>query len=214
MNKLVTTKYTLTHSSRPPGITLTSSTISVPAYSVPPNASQPGATDKLDTLDSRFINASTQIGHSLFQVHTINVGSFPTPKWYELNTTTNTVIQSGTFHASGSSHDWNASIAASVNKDFYVTWSSTCPASPCNPTVNAQVWFSGRRATDAAGVMAAGTTLFTSPAFYNPSSDTVERWGDYPAVTVDPSNPLRAWIVNEKINSASVWGTRIGQIGY
>ena len=41
-----------------------------------------------------------------------------------------------------------------------------------------------------------------------------QRWGDYSAVTVDPTNALKAGLVNEKVNSLSVWGTRIGLIGF
>lgn len=202
------TLYTLTYPGGKP--TLSKSNISVPAYSTPPDASQPGTSDKLDTLDRRFVNASTQNGNSLWQVHTINNGGRPTPKWYEFNISTNTVIQSGTVNATGSSHDWNASVAANTSNDAFMTWSST----DVELGTNAQVRFSGRRNTDTAGVIQSGSALFTSSTFYNPSSDNPERWGDYSAVTVDPTNSLRAWIVNEKINSTTVWGSRIGQIGY
>jgi hypothetical protein len=143
-------------------------------------------------------------------VHTINVNGLPKPKFYEFNTATNTVIQSGIISASATSNDWNASIAANANNDVYVTWSSTDP----NAGINAQVRFSGRLHTDPIGAISSGSVLFTSPAFYNPSSDNPERWGDYSAVTVDPKDPLRAWIVNEKIDSATIWGSRIGEIGF
>ena len=82
--------------------------------------------------------------------------------------------------------------------------------------------FSGRESGDAAGSMNAapgGTVLFTSPTFY-----TNFRWGDYSAVTLDPKAysitggtcdaGRRAWIVNEKINSQTIWGSRIGRIGF
>lgn len=201
-------KYTLTY---PGGVpTLTSSIITVPAYSVPPNAKQPGTSETLDTSDLRFVNASTQVGDSLWQVHTINVNGLPKPKFYEFNTATNTVIQNGIISASATSNDWNASIAANANNDVYVTWSSTDP----NAGINTQVRFSGRLHTDPIGTISSGRVLFASPAFYNPSSDNPERWGDYSAVTVDPKDPLRAWIVNEKIDSATVWGSRIGEIGF
>lgn len=202
-------KYTLTY---PGGVpTLTSSNITVPAYSLPPNAKQSGTTETLDTSDARFVNASTQVGNSLWQVHTINVNGLPKPKFYEFNTATNTVIQSGIISASATSNDWNASIAANADNDVYVTWSSTDP----NAGTNAQVRFSGRLHTDPLGSISSGSTLFTSTTFYNASSsDSPERWGDYSAVTVDPTNPLRAWIVNEKINSFTVWGSRIGEIGF
>jgi len=102
--------------------------------------------------------------------------------------------------------------------EAFVTWSSTDPAN----SINARVMFSGRESGDAAGSMNAapgGTVLFTSPTFY-----TNFRWGDYSAVTLDPKAysitggtcdaGRRAWIVNEKINSQTIWGSRIGRIGF
>lgn len=205
-------KYTLSNASNPTQQTLTSVLIPVASYTTPPDATQPGTTNLLDTLDARFVNASTQIGTSLWQVHTINSGGRPRPRWYQFNTATNAITQSGTFGESSVSHDWNASIVANTaNTAVFVTWSSTKTGTGAH---HARVRFSGRRSTDTAGVIAAGGSLVTSTTFYDPSSSTVERWGDYSAVTIDPTNGLRAWIVNEKINSASVWGTRIGQIGY
>ncbi|WKZ15924.1 MAG: hypothetical protein QY317_01200 [Candidatus Jettenia caeni] len=203
------TKYTLENSSRA-NPTLTSSTITVPSYSLPPNAQQPNTTALLDTSDSRFINASTQSGNSLWQVHTINSGGLPKPKFYEFNTSTNTVAQSGFFSASANSNDWNATITANTTKDVYVIWSSTKQTA----TTHAQVRFSGRRSTDPAGVIPSGSVLFQSTTFYKPTGTDPERWGDYSAVTVDPINPLKAWIVNEKINTTTTWGSRIGQIGF
>lgn len=188
--------------------------VTVPAYTVPPNAPQPGVTSKLDTSDSRFINQSSQIGDSLFQVHTIALGSFAAPRWYEINAATRTVIQSGTFFATGSSFDFNASIAANPSKDVYVNWSMTDTA------VNPQVRFSGRTAADPAGVIPGGVALFTSPAALH-TSDEPERWGDYSAVTLDPTyygscpgQQKIAWLVNENVLTSTTWGTRIGRIGF
>jgi len=211
-------KYTLTNSSRPNLTALALSNITVPAYSVPRDAFQAApcsttTSQRLDTLDGRFLNASTQIGDRLFQVHTINFGGFPTPKFYEFNTTSNTVVQSGFFFAAGDSDDFNASIAANAARDVYVTWSATRRST----NTNAQVRFSGRRNFDPANVIAAGSSLFTSPTCITGNFDPrfgTQRWGDYSAVTVDPSNSFRAWLVNEKINSSSAWGSRIAQVGY
>jgi hypothetical protein len=211
------TKYTLRNSAYPNGISLSASAITVPAYAVPPAAIQPGTAIKLDTLDARFVNASTQIGASLFQVHTIALGSFPAPHFYEFNTTTNTVTQQATFFASASSHDWNASIAANVTKDVFVTWTSTDPGVAA---LNAQVRFGGRRAADALGTMGVSAALFTSPTFYTGFGGAVERWGDYSAVTIDPLNSLRAWLVNQKNNTptaatgGAAWGSRVGNVGF
>jgi hypothetical protein len=202
-------KYTATNTSRA-GIGLTGPvSITVPSYSVPPDAHQPGTTKLLDTSDSRFVNASTQSGNDLWQTHTIALGSFPAPKFYRLNTSTNTVSQSGFYFASGTSDDFNASIAANDAGNCFVTWTST-DASVGN---NAQVRLSGKGSADAG--IAAGPNAVTSPTFYNASGDNPERWGDYSAVTTDPLNAANAWLVNEKVTgNRAIWGSRIVRFGF
>lgn len=205
--------YSMTNTSRPAGTTLTlQANVPVPAYSVPPSASQPGVscpTFCLDTSDSRFENYGTQVGDFLWQVHTVAFGT-ATPKYYEINTATNSVIQSSFFFASGSSSDFNASLVANSTNDMYVTWSSTNPSAG----INAQVRFSDCPHTGACAP-GAGLAMFTSPnpltADFDPRFGE-QRWGDYSAVTVDPSNSKRAWLVNEKVNPGGDWGSRIGQI--
>jgi len=201
------TKYTVSNSSRS-NIALSSSTVTVPSYTAPPDAHQVGTTDLLDTSDSRFVNASTQNGTDLWQVHTIALSGFPAPKFYRLNTSTNALSQSGFFFQTGTSDDWNASITANTVGNAFVTWTSTdAPNSR-----NAQVVFSGKQNADTA--IPAGMVGVTSSTFYNPSSDTTERWGDYSAITIDPSSTSKAWLVNEKINSTTVWGSQIMQVGF
>ena len=201
-------KYTATNTSK--GTALTGPvSITVPSYSVPPAAHQPGTTKLLDTSDSRFVNASTQSGNDLWQTHTIALGGFPAPKFYRLNTSTNTVSQSGFYFASATSDDFNASIAANDAGDCFVTWTST----DASVGKNAQVRLSGKWSADAG--IAAGPSAFTSPTFYHPSADNPERWGDYSAVTTDPLNAANAWLVNEKVNRGGLlWGSRIVRFGF
>ena len=202
-------KYTASNTSK--ATTLTGPvSITVPSYSVPPAAPQAGTSGKLlDTSDSRFVNASTQSGNDLWQTHTIALGSFAAPKFYRLNTSTNTVSQSGFYFASATSDDFNASIAANDAGNCFVTWTSTDPSA----AKNAQVRLSGKLSGDAG--IAAGPLAFTSPTFYHPSADNPERWGDYSAVTTDPLNAANAWLVNEKINSGGLlWGSRIVRFGF
>jgi hypothetical protein len=202
-------KYTVTNTSRA-GISLTGPvSITVPSYSVPPAAPQPGTVKLLDTSDSRFVNASTQSGNDLWQTHTITLGSFAAPKFYRLNTSTNTVSQSGFYFASATSYDFNASIAANDAGDCFVTWTSTDPSA----ANNAQVRLSGKRSADAG--ISAGPNANTSPTFYNASADNPERWGDYSAVTTDPLNAANAWLVNEKVTgNRAIWGSRIVRFGF
>jgi hypothetical protein len=205
------TKFTATDTSHPSSTRLVQSTVTVPSYGVPPDAHQSGTSQVLDTSDSRFVNASTQNGTDLWQTHTIALGPYPAPKFYRLNTSTNTVRQSGFYFASHTSDDFNASITANAAGNCFVTWTST----DASIRVNAQVRLSGKLSADAQ--ITAGTAGFTSPTFLTGNFDPrfgTQRWGDYSAVTLDPSNGANAWLVNEKINSNSIWGSRIITIGF
>ncbi len=131
-----------------------------------------------------------------------------------------TLIQHGDFSRSGTSFDFNASIAANRHKDVFVTWTATDPNNPTPADqVNAEVRFSGRLHTDPTGVIPSPGSLLaggSSATFYNPAGDPVDskRWGDYSAVSLDPADPsgATAWIINEKILTNTTWGTRIGSI--
>ena len=92
-----------------------------------------------------------------------------------------------------------------------MTWTST----DARVGVNAQVRLSGKLSADAQ--IMSGTAGFTSTRFLTGNFDPgfgIQRWGDYSAVTLDPSNEATAWLVNEKINSSSLWGSRIITIGF
>jgi hypothetical protein len=183
--------------------------IPVAAYTVPPNAPQPGTTSLIDTSDCRFVNVSTQIGNSLFQVHTINIGGCARPKFYEFDPVHLSVIQSGTFSRSSTSYDFNASIAANRRKDVMVTWSATDPTN----SINAEVHYSGRLHTDPAGVIPGpGGVLYTSTSNLTGNGGSTQRWGDYSAVSLDPadSSASTTWIVNETILAPNTWASQIG----
>jgi hypothetical protein len=198
--------YTLTNSSRPNGMSLTGPVdVPVDPYEAPPSAPQPGTNAMLDTLDGRFVNASTQTGDFLWQVHTVNLVGFAAPKFYQINTATDSVVQNGFFYASGSSFDFNASIAANSDNDIFLTWTSTDPPAG----TNAQVRFAGCDHNDGPAVPGPGTATFTSPTSFGGG-----RWGDYSAVTVDPSNARQAWLVNEEVTATGDWGSHIDGIGF
>jgi hypothetical protein len=209
--------YTLRDSSRA-GINLSGPVpVAVDPYTMPPPAPQPAPctdpADNLDTGDSRFANASTQVGNSLWQVHTINLVGFAAPKFYQINTATNSIDQSSFFFATGTSFDFNASIAANIDNDVFLTWNTTDPPAG----TNVQVRFAGCDHAAGPCFPGPGTALFTSPTCITGDFDPrfgLQRWGDYSAVTVDPSNTRQAWLVNEKIDDAATWGSRIGAIGF
>ena len=196
--------YALTNSNQPATAKLTGPvSIRVSPYAVPPEAFQCGAYNKLITGDARFVNASSQVGNHLWNVHSIDVGGRAGVRWYRVNTSSFSVNKSNTFYASADSHDFYASVAANELGDIFLVWTST------STSVCPQIRYSGQRFADPSATGKSGKVLFTSPTYFNP-----DLWGRYSAVTVDPLSPLRAWVVAEKVNALEYWGTGIGQIGW
>ncbi len=113
--------------------------------------------------------------------------------------------QTGSYFTSGSSADFNASIAVDNAQRSYVTFTTTDTA------IQAQANFTGKLLADVN--LGAHTVLFTSPTFW-----TLGRWGDYSSVSVDPvsvgpGGPY-VYVTNETIGSNTAWATRIARIGY
>ena len=204
------TLYTLTNSAADPPTLSAGAIISVPPYTMPANAPQPDTTATLDTSDGRFVNAGPQIGNSLFQVHSINSGGYARCRFYEFDTVNKQVIQSGDFGRSGTSFDFNASIAANRRKDVFVTWSSTDVVIMSTPRCG----FRAASIPSPWGSFPVLARCFSAATLFILVAGTDQRWGDYSAVSLDPSDPrgLTAWIVNERIVSTTVWGSRIGRI--
>jgi len=189
--------------------------VNVGLYNIPPNARQPGTSQVIDTLDARFQNASTQLDDSLFNVHTINVAGFATPRWYEIDTAATNVVQSGLFFTTATSDDFNPSITVNDDKDVSVTWSATDLGSRETGGFFPQIRASGRLHTDPSGVIPSGSLIFQSPTALTGNFDpslNAQRWGDYSAITVDPLALECTWGVNEKVNAPAQWGSRIFRV--
>jgi hypothetical protein len=208
--------FALTNSSRPDATALSGPFfVNVGFYSIPPNARQPGTSAVIDTLDARFQNASTQLGNSLFNVHTINVAGFATPRWYEIDPTTSSIVQRGLFFTTATSDDFNPSITVNDDKDVSVTWSATDLGSRETGGFFPQIRASGRLNTDPPDVIPSGSLIFQSPVALTGNFDpdfNAQRWGDYSAITVDPLVSQCAWGVNEKVNAPAQWGSRIFRV--
>jgi hypothetical protein len=187
---------------------LTSATVAVAGYAIPPNAPQPGTSDLIDTSDTRFVNQPSQYGTDLWAVHGIACfGSFSCPRWYQLNTQTNAVTQSGLPFFSGTSFDYNPSLQAqqgSPNR-MDMTWSAS------DSSLNPSMILGKHLSTDPAG----STTIalgFTSPSNLTGDFDPnfgAERWGDTSFVALDPASSSAVWAFNEAVQDTNTWRDRI-----
>jgi hypothetical protein len=78
------------------------------------------------------------------------------------------------------------------------------------------VRYTGRAASDAPGQMTqAEQVLYTGGG---PQTEAEGRWGDYSALTVDPSNDCTFWYTQEYLTTDTVvigsWATRIGSFRF
>ena len=179
-----------------------------PGHAAPPPARQPDDNDAGDGLEPlenvapRFVGNVIVVGGSIWAVHAVEgpaAGANSALRWYEINEATNTVIQTGVIEdANIDFHE--PSIA--VNASGHAVIGSTCSGATLAASVCASV-----------GTTTAGVTTFQPPAivfagsgtYYrdfctptpaNPCSER-NRWGDYSATVVDPSDPGTFWIFQE-----------------
>lgn len=177
---------------------------------------QTGTTNVLDALGDRMMYrvAYRNFGtyESLVLNHTVATSASTSAnlgiRWYEVRNPNGTpmLYQQGTY-APDSSYRWLGSIAqdqvGNMALGFSISSSSTHPG----------IAYTGRLATDALGTMTQGeNTLVTGAG----SQTTVDRWGDYSMMSVDPVDDCTFWFTSEYIPSVGDfnWRTRVGSFKF
>jgi hypothetical protein len=172
---------------------------------------QLGTTQKLDSLNftPMFRLAYRNFGthESLVVNHSVDAGSTGGVRWYEIQSpnATPTVFQQGTW--AGGTPDanwrWMASVAMDNAGDIGAGYSISSGA------MHPAIAVTGRTPADLLGTFETETIVFDGPGSQTP---TLNRWGDYSALTVDPVDDCTFWFTTEYIpspNGAFNWHTRI-----
>lgn len=185
--------------------------INVSAYDNPPDAKQDGTTDLLDTGDCRTQDPWYSSG-SIYLCHA-NASDWGTPaniecvvRSYRINASTNGVTWFSDFGADNLYY-FHPAIAANALSEAYIVFTTS------GDDRFAQTRHSGRQPADAS--MQSSGLIFTSPTFYNPTANSVERWGDYSGMAIDPNGDERgAWLFNQHSDTNANWGSRIAGISF
>jgi len=204
--------------------------VPIPAYSIPAAAPCGNGNPNsgcIDTLDARFVNASTQTGSSLYLMQSPQVpdgSGFAGLGYYRVDTSAMGAPDYVRTFSSGTSWDFNSSLAANDNGDVVISFTTVCSVTCVNGgnQANPEVRMTGRQTSDPGGpgttsINMPGTLLRISPAPYFGG-----RWGDYSAVSGDPQNytsegcgPFgRFWTINEWDSTSTNWSTHISRVGY
>ena len=166
---------------------------------------QPGTTNRLDGLSDRLMSRFSYRRYpdgreSLLVNHAITTGL----RWYEIrnpNATVPTLFQQGTF-APNADTRFMGSIGQDSAGNFAIGY--TASSSTTRPSIRVAV----RAPNDPLGVLGSETELFTGTGV---QTGTLTRWGDYSAMTVDPSDDCTFWFTTEylKANGTFNWSTRV-----
>ena len=140
---------------------------------------------------------------SLVVNHSVTAGSGVGVRWYELRSPsgTPTVFQQGTF-APDSSYRWMGSVAMDQAGNIALGYSvSSSHDAPVDPLHRPPGGRSARARCAGRGTSSAGAGSQTG--------SSLSRWGDYSAMTVDPTDDCTFWYTNEYLASTGFnWGTR------
>jgi len=180
--------------------------VNVGSHPDPPDAPAQGSTTNLDTVGDRLMNAVYRDG-SIWTAHTVSQGGRAAARWYELDPSSLTVVQSGTI-ADSTRHYFFPSISVNQNGDVVMGFSGS------HAGEYAGAWYTGRKAGDALGAMAAPVQYRAGNAPQNNiDSGGRNRFGDYSLTAIDPIDGT-FWTVQEYAHSTNTWGTHIAQLDH
>jgi len=209
-----TSKLQLRRVSNPGGTPSLSGNVSITvnSFTAPINVTVQGTSGTVDALGSpaRLLAAHYRNG-SLWTSHNVGVnssGGTSSPdrngsRWYQIDGIptgqTPSIAQSGTVFQSGSANQsyWMGTIMVSGQGHAAMGFTTAGP----NNFLDAAT--TGRLAGDASGTMGTPVTYTASSSAYNPSDNSnPHRWGDYSYTSLDPSDDMTMWTVQEWCQSA------------
>lgn len=210
-----------------PTISANLTVANAPATSGPLNAPHLGNTNgtngQLDALDDRLFAAHLRNG-KIFSAHNVGVdasgigGGTATrtaTRWYEISGVaspgTPTVSQFGTVWDPAASNPVYYSIPSiMVSGQGHAALGFTTAGT--NARVNAGTV--GRLADDTPGTTGTPIDYTSSTTAYNPPSDTgntrgARRWGDYSYTSLDPSDDMTMWTIQQFCNATNSYGVQV-----
>ena len=178
---------------------------------------QPDGTTMLDGNDARFSAKVYAVAGVIYAVHNTELNNRMAIRWYRINAATRALIESGDI-TNPDLDLFFPSIAVNPNGTIVIA----CNGSSIDTPVSYYA---------IAGQTVNGVTTFASPLLLQPGATSYHgddelleqllevpassRWGDYSAISVDPSDPTRFWTIQMYPSDAGnpdVWSTQITEL--
>lgn len=201
----------------PANSTLVHSNFAVPAFTAACGGGgtcipQSGTSQQLDSLADRLMHrlAYRNFGdhESIVANHSVTAGASVGVRWYEIRSpnATPAVFQSGTY-APDSTYRWMGSIT--MDKVGNIALGYSASSSSISPAIR----YTGRLSTDSLGTLQAETSIKAGTGSQNGG---LSRWGDYSAMTIDPTDDCTFFYTNEylKTTGSFNWSTQIASFKF
>jgi hypothetical protein len=185
----------------------TSTNIPVPAQGFTlPTADQPGAKPNLETASVPHFSGNVVLRNgSIWAVYTVDEGGRAAQRWLEIDPSTHAILQSGIISDDELAFFYG-SIAVNESGDVVIGMSGSSE----NQFVSTYA---------AVGSPVNGVLTFDDPillqagvADYAVVSGGRNRWGDYSATIVDPSDPTHFWTFQEFVIATDEWAIQITEL--
>lgn len=194
---------------------------------VPHYGNKRGFAGRLDAIDDRLMMAQIR-DESLWTVHNIAVNNNGVARgtltrngcrWYQIDNLAGSphLVQSGTLYNRTSSN--TASTRSYWMPSVMVTGQGimalACSTAGTNNRINSAI--ARRFKSDGLGTLSTPIGFTGSTASYNPPGDpgsnsSARRWGDYSYTSVDPSDDMTLWTIQEYCDAKNSWAVRVAQI--
>jgi hypothetical protein len=184
------------------------------------NAFQPDGTYTLQVNDARLSAKVCAVGGVLYAVHNTEVNNRVAIRWYRINATNQTVLESGMI-ADANLDLFFPSIAANANGVVVIGYNGSSTSTFVSSFA-------------LVGETANGVTTFGNPVLlksgvvsYHDANEIIaqllgdpvvdSRWGDYSATSVDPSDPSHFWTIQMYPSDTGsidegIWSTQITEL--
>jgi hypothetical protein len=145
---------------------------------------------------------------SLVVNHTVSAGASIGIRWYELRNPQGApeVHQQGTY-APNSLYRWMGSAAMDKMGNMLIGYSAA--SKQTYPSIR----YAGRRVTDPPNVMSLEVKAI---AGRGSQGETLDRWGDYSSISLDPSDDCTFWFTTQYLGQTGTfnWRTRIFSVRF
>jgi hypothetical protein len=199
-------------------LSTTGGIISVTAYDNPLTARQPGGPNNVNTGDLRFSsNVVYQLdslgSNSFWGVQTVKSpvsGAASALRWFEIDANTNSLRQEGLFYdPTGLEDYYYGSLAVNDQREVVIGFSCSGP--------NLFISSCAVVGEDSGGTTTFGNRLLLkqgAASYQRLDSSNRNRWGDYSATVLDPSDPTGRtfWTFQEFAAGSTEWSTQITEI--